>query len=102
MYCIALSECGDGFEACPQCRPGAEVETTEADDGDGDEDLIDSLIAEAESIVTNEDGGAVTDWNYYDPELYPLVAEWRKAEKELAAVFAIRHQQFIKSHYEKK
>ncbi len=98
MFQVALSESGNGLDACKNCellptKPGNQS-TEESDDAL-------SLLYQTGQIIDEEDAGFATNWNEFEPELSLLVIEWRRAEKELRLLFELRNQAFIKSHYEK-
>lgn len=66
------------------------------------DDEVERLVWEIEQIVMDENAGGKTNWDYHDPELFPLLVEWREAERQVKLIFDARHQAFIKAHYEKK
>ena len=66
-------ECGDGYEACPQCRPLEGEEEIDSSD----------LVDEIRDLIFWENGGHQPEWNCYPFEYYRLFAEWRNTEMEI-------------------
>lgn len=98
MFQVALSETGNGLDACRNCEllpTKPDNQTKDAADG------VESLVYQTGQIIDEEDAGFTTNWSLFEPELSLLVIEWRRSEKELKMLFELRHQAFIKSHYEK-
>jgi hypothetical protein len=59
------------------------------------------IVFETEQLIDEENAGFAIDWNFHDPELYQLVVEWRRTEKEIENLRQWRMQAFIKGWMEK-
>lgn len=99
MFFGAKAETGRGLDACDGCdlvdtKPGIATEP-ERDD-------VDLLVSEVEQLIDDENAGFAIDWTFHDPELYSLVVQWRKAEREIESDRAAWHHLFVKGHFEKK
>lgn len=84
-------ECGDGYEACPGCRPGSESSEKV------DAEQVRELVSEIEDLIFLENGGEKTNWSLYPFEYYKLFCEWRDSEKAIQIFHNRQLQETIKS-----
>lgn len=77
--------------SCNKCKGNGPINPDDAVNADCD---LDSLIAEVEEIVKEQDAGFKTEIENYT--IYKLLIAWREAEKQVAQIQALRMQAFLR------